>query len=98
MHWTFAKPANKGYCGQIEEPIDKTLYAELGGSVFSRAMLYHFFANFSKPGPLCNNRNIPVHFSINLYAFNYFSFVCLKPTIEIMKINPAGSARNTIKK
>ncbi len=85
MHGAFTKFTHKEYGHQIKESIHKTAPSKFGNPIFPWAVLHYFFAYFSESCPFGQHRNITVHFSIYLNAFNHFFSIGLKSAVKVMQ-------------
>src|SRR5690606_5283605 len=90
MHGTLTKLAHKKYRQQIQKTLDKASGTKLGRTILARVVLHDLLLYIAESGPFRDDRDIPVHLTIHLYAFDDIFFISFQSTIEVMQIMDTG--------
>src|SRR5690554_759419 len=98
MHRVFLIPVYKRNGDKIQEPVKKPFNTKFGVTILSWPMFNHLFPNLTKTVPFGYQRNVAMHFAVDMDIFHYFVFIGLQATIKIMQLNTRYQPGRSIEK
>src|SRR5690606_13062805 len=97
MHGIFFVSIDKGNRDQVQKPIDEAFEPKFGITVFSRSVLHHLLADFSKSAPFSNQGNIPMHLPVDMDILNNLAPISFQSTVEVMQLDAGNKACKAVK-
>src|SRR5690606_6889939 len=96
MHGIFFVSIDKGNRDQVQKHIDEAFEPKFGVTVFSRSVLDHLLADFSKSAPFSNQSNIPTHLPVAMDILNNLAPIRVQSTVDVMFLDAATQATKAV--
>jgi hypothetical protein len=96
VHWFLSKPADERDGQKVEKPVYKSFDSKFRSPVLSFLVHNRLFRNAGESGPLRDQWNVAMHFSVNVDISHHSAVVGFESAIEVMQLDAGEFAGNVV--